>query len=62
MRRENVNKDFVNCCFMLLTKNEEEMYNGEYGPLYEWAMKFLAAYGDGLNAERLVKVSAACFD
>jgi predicted aconitase len=62
MRRENVNKDFVNCWFMLLTKNEEEMYNGEYGPLYEWAMRFLAAYGDGLNAERLVKVSAACFD
>ena len=47
---------------MYLTKDEEKMYDGEYGKLYEWAMRFLAAYGDGLEAERLVKISAACFD
>lgn len=45
-----------------MTKEEEKMFDGEYGPLYEWAMRFLAAYGDGLKAERLVKISAACFD
>jgi predicted aconitase len=47
---------------MYLTKEEEKMYNGDCGLLCEWAMRFLAAYGDGLKAERLVKVSAACLD
>lgn len=47
---------------MYLTKEEEKMYNGDFGALREWAMRFLAAYGDALRAERLVKVSAACFD
>jgi len=47
---------------MYMTKEEEKMYNGEYGPLYAWAMRFLAAYGDGLKAERLVKVSAVLVD
>jgi predicted aconitase len=44
---------------MYLTKEEEKIYDGEKGPLYEWAMRFLTAYGDGLKAERLIKVSAA---
>jgi predicted aconitase len=47
---------------MYMTEEEDKMYDGEYGPLYEWAMRFLAAYGDGLNAERLVKVSAVLVD
>jgi predicted aconitase len=59
---ENFNIKLKHCCFMFLTKNEEKMYDGECGPLYEWAMRFLAAYGDGLDAERLVKIDAACFD
>lgn len=47
---------------MYLSKEEEKMYNGEYGPLYEWGMRFLAAYGDSLQAERLVKVNSAFVD
>ena len=47
---------------MYLTKEEEKMYDGEYGPLYEWGMRFLAAYGDGLLADNLIQVNAVFID
>ena len=47
---------------MYLTKVEEQMYDGEYGPLYEWGMRFLAAYGEGLRADNLIQVDAVFID
>ena len=45
---------------MHLTKEEEKMFDGEYGLLYEWAIRFLAAYGDAMKADRLVQIESAC--
>jgi predicted aconitase len=42
-----------------LTSEEEKAYNGEYGPLKEWAMKFLTKFGDAFDAEKLIEISGA---
>jgi len=41
---------------LFLTREEEEMYNGEQGPAREWAMRILAKIGDGVGAERMIKI------
>ena len=44
---------------MYLTNDEERMFQGEYGPVKEWAMKFMVEYGDALGAERLIPIESA---
>ncbi len=44
---------------MYLTKEEERMYNGEFGPVFEWALKFLASYGEAFDAEKMVRIKSA---
>ncbi|MCK5625720.1 DUF521 domain-containing protein, partial [Candidatus Bathyarchaeota archaeon] len=44
---------------MYLTKEEEKAFNGEYGPLQEWAMKFLTKFGDIYDAEKFIEISSA---
>jgi len=39
---------------MYLTKEEENWYSGEKGPVLEWATKILVEYGEALGAERLL--------
>jgi predicted aconitase len=49
---------------LYLTKEEEKMYKGEYGPAREWAMKFMVQYGEALGAEKtnLYRISICCMD
>ncbi len=44
---------------MYLTKEEEKAFKGEYGPLQEWAMKFLTKFGDIYDAEKFIEISSA---
>jgi hypothetical protein len=44
---------------MYLTKEEEKMYNGEFGVATEWSMKFLVEFGDAIGAKRLIEISSA---
>ncbi|HIP84670.1 MAG TPA: DUF521 domain-containing protein, partial [Methanothermococcus okinawensis] len=44
---------------MYLTKEEERIYNGEYGEILEVAMNLLVSLGDIYGAERLVEISSA---
>jgi predicted aconitase len=44
---------------MFLTKEEERMFSGEYGPGVEKAIRLLVKFGEAFNAERLVKVTSA---
>ena len=41
---------------MYLTKEEEKMLDGEYGPAVQYAMKLLTKFGDVFGAERMVKI------
>lgn len=45
--------------FMYLTKEEEKMYNGEYGEALETCMNLLVSLGDIYGAEKLVPISSA---
>ena len=46
-------------CFTLyLTRDEESMAKGEYGPAIENAMGILVALGDIFEAERLVDIKS----
>jgi predicted aconitase len=44
---------------MYLNKEEEKMYQGEYGETIEKSMNILVALGDIYNAERLVDITSA---
>jgi len=44
---------------MNLTKQEQEAYEGKFGPAMEWGMRFLVDLGDALGAERLLDISSA---
>ncbi len=44
---------------MYLTREEEEMYAGEYGPAVEKSMEILVALGEIYDAERLVSIESA---
>ncbi|MBW1783596.1 MAG: aconitase X catalytic domain-containing protein [Deltaproteobacteria bacterium] len=44
---------------MILSKKEEAMASGKYGPGIEKCITFLIKYGDAFDADRLVKVSSA---
>ena len=44
---------------MYLTSEENRALNGEYGPLQEWAMKFLTKWGGAFDAERLIEITGA---
>ncbi len=44
---------------MYLTKEEEEILSGEYGPEYQKAMKALVKLGEAMGAKRLVSISHA---
>jgi len=41
-----------------LTREEEKMHSGERGPAREWAMNYLVAYGEALDAESFVEISS----
>ena len=44
---------------MLLTKQEEDMASGKYGPGMEKSIKILIKFGDIFKADKLVKISSA---
>ena len=44
---------------MYLTKEEERIYDGEYGEILEMAMNLLVSLGDIYGAERLIEISSA---
>ncbi|HID47502.1 MAG TPA: DUF521 domain-containing protein [Methanothermococcus okinawensis] len=44
---------------MYLTREEERIYNGEYGEVLEVAMNLLVSLGEIYGAERLVEISSA---
>jgi predicted aconitase len=44
---------------MYLTSEETKALNGEYGPLQEWAMKFLTKWGNAFDAERFIEIKGA---
>lgn len=44
---------------MYLDREEEKAFKGEYGPLQEWAIRFLTKWGDAFDAEKLVEITEA---
>ncbi|WP_048057894.1 aconitase X [Methanothermococcus okinawensis] len=44
---------------MFLTKEEEKIYNGEYGEVLETCMNLLVSLGDIYGAEKLIPISSA---
>ena len=44
---------------MYLTKEEEDMYNGEYGETVQKSMEIIVALGDIYNADKLVDITSA---
>ena len=44
---------------MLLTRQEEDMASGKYGPGMEKSIKILIKFGDIFKADKLVKISSA---
>ncbi len=44
---------------MYLTKEEERMLNGEYGPAIEKSMRLLVTLGEIYGAERMIEISSA---
>jgi len=44
---------------LYLTKEEERIYNGEYGEVLEMAMNLLVSLGEIYGAERLIEISSA---
>lgn len=44
---------------MYLTKEEEKMLDGEYGPAVQYAMKMLVKYGEIFDAEKMVEIKHA---
>lgn len=46
---------------MQLTAHQQQMLNGDFGPAYAWAMKFLVDTGTVLGADRLIPIRYAFF-